>query len=345
LSVSEKLLDYYETKELLGRLKVRELKKLAEQNSIALEKEDISSKVKPAKTKEEMIDVLVNSNFKEPSLVELLGLSRLTKEEILNHMNTRQLKRLAKESGVLLEKTTFFGTKKVSKKEDIVHVLEVLSTSKIRDYAERTFLIRKPAKKEGRKRRGVKTTAKKQSRTSTRKPAGKGHKRMRGVKLTNKHKTNRGIRIIEEVIKERVTKREIIRRRVTLGISDYEVLKALKSAPFVGPPDEIGYEAQLSRWLSVRGYPFERERPRKDARFDLVLGENEIAVELKTVRNAIVLERLLGQIYRYKDQFRKIYLVLIDELGDPSMMKREVERIEKMDPEKIKVIVKKTKRK
>lgn len=142
MSVSEKLADYEEAKDLLGRLRVQELKKLAEQNNISLERKDWANRVVPAKTKQEIIDLLVDSEFKESDLVQLLGPSRLTKEELLNYMRVRELRELAKECGIVLQKSTFFGTKKAARKEDIVDILESqLSPSKIRRHSKQISLI------------------------------------------------------------------------------------------------------------------------------------------------------------------------------------------------------------
>jgi len=144
----------------------------------------------------------------------------------------------------------------------------------------------------------------------------------------------------EERIRERITEREITRRRVTAEIDEKKILEAIKSIPFARSEKEKGYETQLYQWLSAKGYPVEHESLRRGARFDLVLGEDDVAVELKVVKNASVFDPLFGQIHRYKDQFRKVIVVFIDEFRNPSIMKREMARIEKLDPENIKVILK-----
>lgn len=157
LSVSAKLAGYEETKELLGRLKVRELKQLALQNNTTLEKEDWTGKARTVKTKEEIIEILVNSEFKEHDLVELLGLSRLTNRELLSYMPVRQLRGLAKEYGVALRKSTLLGEKKATKKGDMVDVLEShLSPPKVRRYIQNMSLIQKRLEREAAKKRKVK---------------------------------------------------------------------------------------------------------------------------------------------------------------------------------------------
>jgi hypothetical protein len=144
----------------------------------------------------------------------------------------------------------------------------------------------------------------------------------------------------EEHIRERITEREITRRRVTAEINDKKLLEEIKAIPFTRSEKEKGYEIQLYQWLSAKGYPVEHESTRRGARFDLVLGEDDVAIELKVVRSASIFDSLFGQVARYKDQFRKIIVVLIDEFRNPGIMKREIARLEELDPEKIKVIQK-----
>jgi hypothetical protein len=144
----------------------------------------------------------------------------------------------------------------------------------------------------------------------------------------------------EEHIRERITEREITRRRVTAEINDKKLLEEIKAIPFTRSEKEKGYEIQLYQWLSAKGYPVEHESMRRGARFDLVLGEDDVAIELKVVRSASIFDSLFGQVARYKDQFRKIIVVLIDEFRNPGIMKREIARLEELDPEKIKVIQK-----
>jgi hypothetical protein len=238
LSISAELADYEATWELLSRLSLDELEHLAKQNNIALQKEDVQGNVQKAKSKEEAINILVASEFRESDIVELLGINRLTKEELLNLMSTRQLQMLAKETGVLLEKSTLFGIKKAVKKKDVVKALRVLTISKIRQYAEKTGLIKKASKKV-RKRKPTKVSVRKPT-----KKAIKKKKRMRRAKVIELPVKEQLIpiiehgridekptqiivpaqrvqiktaRIIEETIKERLVEREIVRRQFTLG--------------------------------------------------------------------------------------------------------------------------------
>jgi len=188
LSVSEKLADYEETKELLGRLRVRELKKLAEQNNISLERKDWANRVVLAKTKQEIIDLLVDSEFKESDLVRLLGPSRLEKEELLNYMKVRELRELAKEHGVVLQKNTFFGTKRAARKEDIVDILESqLSPSKIRRHCKQISLIEIRFEKKFEKEEAMKRRAEKQKKT---------RKKIRPIGLSDIKKHDRFVKVL-----------------------------------------------------------------------------------------------------------------------------------------------------
>lgn len=188
MSVSEKLADYEEAKELLGRLRVRELKKLAEQNSISLERKDWANRVVLAKTKQEIIDLLVDSEFKESDLVRLLGPSRLEKEELLNYMKVRELRELAKERGVVLQKSTFFGTKRAARKEDIVDILESqLSPSKIRRHCKQISLIEIRFEKKFEKEEAMKRRAEKQKKT---------RKKIRPIGLSDIKKHDRFVRVL-----------------------------------------------------------------------------------------------------------------------------------------------------
>lgn len=161
MSVSAKLADYEETKELLSRLKVGELTKLALQNNITLEKEDWTGRARTVKTKEEIVEILVNSEFKESDLVELLGLYRFTNRELLDYMPVRQLRGLAKEYGIVLKKSTLLGEKKATKKSDMVDVLESsLSPSRIRRYFQNMSLVQKRLEREAAKKRKAKRRTK-----------------------------------------------------------------------------------------------------------------------------------------------------------------------------------------
>jgi hypothetical protein len=237
-----KLNDTDDTRKLLDRLKMIELKKLAQRNNIALQKENSIGEAKSVKSKGEIIDILGDSYFKESDLVELLGVSRLTKEELLNQMNLRQLKGLARESGVLLEKTSFFRTKKATKKEDITDLLRVLNTPKVRNYAGKVKLIKKPTKIRVKKVKAVKAYAMKKTRStenlkketeSIEKKRKKGRvtdARTSDVFLARKEpifrkedqedvnvytpRGTKGDEMVEEAIRERIIEREIVRRRI-----------------------------------------------------------------------------------------------------------------------------------
>jgi len=238
LSISAKLADYEATWELLGRLSLDELKKLARRNGIALQKEDVHGNIQKAKSREEVIDILVASEFRESDIVELLGIDRLTKEELLNLMNTRQLKQLAKETGVMLEKSTLFGVKKAIKKKDVVKALKVLTASKVRQYAEKTGLIKKATKK-AKKRKPTKAAVRKPTKKTLK------SKRIRRAKVIEppikepflpmveyshieeekpvpievpaQRAQIKTARIIEETIRERLVEREVVRRQFALG--------------------------------------------------------------------------------------------------------------------------------
>ena len=63
-------------------------------------------------------------------------------------MTVKELRGLAREYGVVLEKSTLFGTKKATRKDDIIEILKTLSPSKIRRYSEKIFLLEKLIGKE-----------------------------------------------------------------------------------------------------------------------------------------------------------------------------------------------------
>lgn len=147
--------------------------------------------------------------------------------------------------------------------------------------------------------------------------------------------------IEEERIKERITEREITRRKVTVGhISLRGVLKAIRNISFIPSKREKGYEKQLYQWLRAKKYSVVHESLRRGARFDLVLGDDEIAVELKIIRSSGDFRPLIGQIMQYRDQFRKIIIVLIDLFRNPSIMKKEIKRIKEIAPKDIEIIIK-----
>ena len=103
---------------------------------------------------------------------------------------------------------------------------------------------------------------------------------------------------------------------------------------------EKEYEKQLYQWLRAKKYSVVHESLRRGARFDLVLGDDEIAVELKIIRSSGDFRHLIGQILQYRDQFRKIIIVLIDQFRNPSIMKKEIRRIKEMAPKDIEVVIK-----
>jgi len=374
LSISEKLADYDQTIDLLSRLKKEELQELAERNGIKLEREDLSGKIRRARTKSQIIDLLLESEFRESDLIELLGISRLTKEELLNCMNVRQLKQLAKETGIDLVKSTIFGTKKATKKKDIINALNVLSTSKIREFAEKISLIKKPTesmkpKVKRRKPRSTKAKARirsKERKKTTVKPSPlvkkkkeKAAKPSKAVEekaplkrrakpgspqVSRERMAIRRGRFIEETIKETITKRQIVRRIVLVEASEKEIIKILEAFSPSSARKEKEYEEQLSNLFEKRGL-IPEEKAKKRGGFDFVFGENRIAVELKAARTPRALNRLAEKISKHLDQYEKIFAVVVDETEKPEKMEKKIREIEKMSPEKIKVLVKKTKKK
>jgi len=367
LSISEKLADYDQTIDLLSRLKKEELQELAERNGIKLEREDLSGKIRRARTKSQIIDILLESEFRESDLIELLGVSRLTKEELLNCMNVRQLKQLAKETGIELVKSSIFGTKKATRKKDIIDALKVLSTSKIREFAEKISLIKKPAKLKRRKPRTTKAKArirskkekkptakpspvkKKAEKPSKPKPVEKEEPLKRRVKpvlpqiSTERMAIRRG-RLIEETVKETITKRQIVRRIVLVEASDREIIKTLEAFSPSSAKREKEYEEQLSELFEKRGL-IPEEKAKKRGGFNFVFGEKRIAVELKAARTPRALSRLADKISKNLDQYEKIFAVVIDETGTPEKTKKQIEKIKKISPKKVKVLVKKAKKK
>ena len=237
MSVSVKLADFESTWELLSRLSLDELRLLAQRNGIVLQKEDAYGNVQKARSKEEAIDVLVASEFRESDIIELLGINRLTKEELLYVMSTRQLQQLAKETGVLLEKSTLFWVKKAIKKKDIVKALKVLSDQKVKKYAEKIGLIKKVTKKT-KKRKPTKAPMKPSKKAVARKKARKAKAvkpfirepflplakpaRTEGEKPASivvpvQWAQTKTASIMEVTIKERLIEREVVRRQLALG--------------------------------------------------------------------------------------------------------------------------------
>ena len=237
LSVSSKLADYESTWELLSRLSFDELRLLAKRNGVALQKEDAYGNVQKARSKEEAADNLIASEFKESDVIELLGVNRLTKEELLHVMSTQQLHQLAKETGVLLEKPKLLWTRRAVKKKDVVNVLKVLSEQKVREYAKRIGLLRK-AKKRTKKKRIMKTHAKKSlKKATTRKKMQKAKafrppvrkqilpvpesalvaKEEPPIIVPYERAQTKTASITEVTIKERLMEREVVRRQLALG--------------------------------------------------------------------------------------------------------------------------------
>jgi len=362
LSISEKLADYDQTVDLLSRLSKEELEELAKRNGVKLEWEDLSGKVRKARTKSQIIEVLLESEFRESDLIELLGTSRLTKEELLNCMNVRQLKRLAKETGIELVKPTIFGTKKATKKKDIIDVLSVLSTSKIREFAEKIKLIRKTAGFV--KRKKPKSAKAKARMLSKRKKAIKlAHKEKKEVKPIEYAKekplkeapmeeyrlkpellTEEAVRqggIIEEVTKEIITERHTVRRILFLRTLEREINEALRNFSPSAEMKEREYERQLYDQFMKKPLISEVKR----GKFDFVLGKDQIAVELKAARGFKALDRLTDKISRYLDEYEKIFVVIVDKSSSPEKIEEKAKEIEKIDPKKIRVVIKRAKKK
>lgn len=123
-------------------------------------------------------------------------------------------------------------------------------------------------------------------------------------------------------------------------VSLTKVRNAIEEILFIPSEKEMHYETQVYQSLRAKGFDVVYERSKTGARFDLVVGKDEIAIEIKVIKKAKQLYDLIGQIIHYRDQFEKIIVLLIDELRNPSLMKQEMERIEELAPEKIIVIKK-----
>jgi len=250
LSISSKLADYEASWELLSRLNFDELTQLAHRNNVELQKEDVQGNVQKARSKEEAIDILVASEFRESDLIELLGINRITKEEILNIMSIRQLRKLANETGVLLERSTLFGVKKAVKKKDVVKALKVLSALKVREHAEKISLIKKAAKKI-KKRKPTKAVARKPSVKATKHkkvlkpeiikppaketvkpiimPARVEEKKPAPIMIPAQQAQLKPARIVEETVREILVERQIVRRQLAPSKSQ-EIKKIKKKA-------------------------------------------------------------------------------------------------------------------
>lgn len=145
----------------------------------------------------------------------------------------------------------------------------------------------------------------------------------------------------QEKIKEKIVEREITRTNITTEkVSFSKVVRTIESIDFIACEKEKDYENQLYQFLGAKGFEVCHEKSRKGARFDLVIGDDEIAVELKIIKGSSEFQRLLGQIMQYKSQFNNIIIVLVDKFGNPSVMKQETKRIKEIDPENIAIVIK-----
>jgi hypothetical protein len=123
------------------------------------------------------------------------------------------------------------------------------------------------------------------------------------------------------------------------GLNIKKVLDVINAIQFVPSRKEKGYEAQLYQAFRAKELDVKYQGEGRGARFDLVFG-NGIAVELKVVRNRSIFDPLFGQIDRYQKQFGKVIIVLIDKFENPSIMNEEKERLKRISPANIEVIVK-----
>lgn len=124
-------------------------------------------------------------------------------------------------------------------------------------------------------------------------------------------------------------------------VSLAKVRKAIEEIPFIPSKKEKDYESQVFQALIAKGFKVEYEKTgTKGKRFDIVVGNDEIAIEIKIIRNSSPFYGLIGQITHYKEQFEKIIVLLIDEFRNPSVMNREIKLIEACSPDKI-IVVKK----
>jgi hypothetical protein len=72
----------------------------------------------------------------------------------------------------------------------------------------------------------------------------------------------------------------------------------------------------------AQNYPVEYEGAKKGARFDLIIGKDDVAAELKIVRNSGVFDRTVGQISKYRNEVKRIVVVLIDMAKNPKSDQR-----------------------
>ncbi len=145
----------------------------------------------------------------------------------------------------------------------------------------------------------------------------------------------------QEKIKEKIVEREITRTNIkTEKVSFEKVLRVVKSVSFISSDKEKEYENQLYQYIQATGYDVSHEKSRRGARFDLVVGDDEVAIELKIIKGSSEFQRLIGQVIQHKSQFKNIIILLIDKFGNPSVMKQEIKRIRDIDPENIAIVVK-----
>ena len=110
----------------------------------------------------------------------------------------------------------------------------------------------------------------------------------------------------EEKIKEKTVEREITRRSITTEkVSLSKVVNAIESVPFIKANRELEYESQLYTYLSGKDIDVNHEKSRKGARFDLVIGDDEIAIELKIIRGSSQFDSLIGKFQDTKNNFRR----------------------------------------
>lgn len=267
-----------------------ELKELAHRNRIRLEKEDWLGRVKSATTKGQIIDVLSESKFKEKDLVDLLGLSRLSKEELLYLMNTKQLRELAKKHKVPLETKSFlFGTEKITKKQDIISTLDSkLSPSRIRQYGQAISLVAKPK-------------VKKVPKSTKKKKRGK-----KSVKITEEVEMEQEI-VRTEQIKTRIRKTRTVEKEISRELEAF--------SPMVrGRFREKNLENQLVQWLKRPFEDVDYQVPCRSGKVDVVV-DGKYAIELKIASAPSQLKSFLGQVFEYSREFEKVFLLIYDSSG------------------------------
>jgi len=123
-------------------------------------------------------------------------------------------------------------------------------------------------------------------------------------------------------------------------VNFHKLVNDIQSIPFIPSSKESGYENQLYVYLNAKGFNVQHEKSRRGSRFDLVIGNDEVAVELKVIRGTSQFDALIGQIMRYRRDFKKIIIVLRDEFRNPSVLREETKRIQDIDPDNIVVIIK-----